>query len=60
MKRRTFIGTVAAAAAALLALGMRAARAPARWVRAVRTGRYPGPVVELDPEDVKKPAAWNG
>ena len=62
MRRRRFLGLVAAGAAALAAplgwLGVRIRPAP--QIEARRTLRYPGPVSELDPADVRRPGPWAG
>ena len=62
MKRRTFVavcGTVLAGIA-VAGWGWLRRRPPVRWIVAVRSGRYPGPVRPLDENDMKKPGKWIG
>jgi hypothetical protein len=62
LKRRNFIA-LGAAAFAVAGTGVWAwlrARAPVRWLVAVRGGRYPGPVRPLDEREMKQPGKWIG
>lgn len=55
---RLFLGLGATAVAPLLPLLERCL--PARVVQAIRSRRYPGPVVPLCDEEVSKPGRWMG
>ncbi len=33
---------------------------PARWVQAVRAGRYPGRIKPLDERELQRPGRWLG
>ena len=59
LERRQFFGVVAAAATA--ALGWTAHRVnPVRWVEAVRSRIYPGPIKPFNAADVRRPDPWAG
>lgn len=62
LKRRRFLATLlgafAAAAAACRAGAARAA--PARWLQALRAGRYPGPPRTFTDADIRRPSRWTG
>lgn len=62
MKRRNFIITCAALVVGATAVGWGWLRRspPARWIVAVRAGRYPGLVRPLDRSEMKKPGKWIG
>jgi len=59
MRRRAFLGSLLAAAAAL-ALPLLRGLLPARWTEAVRGRLYPGPVRDMDPAEVRRPGRWAG
>ncbi|HPO16623.1 MAG TPA: hypothetical protein PLI09_24515 [Candidatus Hydrogenedentes bacterium] len=58
MKRRYFLYSLAASAAA--ALGVLRWKRVARWAEAIRSRKYPGPVVALDEQAMKQPGKWAG
>lgn len=60
--RRTFLGLMLAAGAALAAPMLPLFRRilPARFVEAVRSRLYPGPVRPLDMAEIRKPGRWAG
>ena len=62
LKRRQFLALLASALGAV-ASGCRAAARhaiPARWVRALRAGRYPGPSRTFTDDDIRRPSRWTG
>jgi hypothetical protein len=62
LKRRQFI-TLLLAALGATATGLRAAArqlSPARWLQAIRPGRYPGPLRNFTDEDIRRPSRWTG
>ena len=61
LNRREWLKTGAALLAALLGGGWTWLRAaPARWVQAVRAGRYPGRIKPLDEHELRRPGRWLG
>jgi hypothetical protein len=64
MKRRRFLSSVVKGAIVLAApvgwVGKRIAIAPVRFAEAVRARRYPGRVVPIDPDSMRKSGPWAG
>ena len=61
LSRRTMLKTTMVLLTALVAGGWTWLRAtPARWVQAVRAGRYPGRIKPLDERELQRPGRWLG
>jgi hypothetical protein len=62
LARRRFMRFISGAVVAVaVPIGWLAARiVPTRYVQAVRSRRYPGPLKRLSEADVKRPGRWGG
>jgi len=61
LTRREMLAAAGAAVTALVIGGWKWLRvAPARWVQAVRAGRYPGRVKPLDERELRQAGRWVG
>ena len=62
MNRRKFLKTVAGVAGLFAAPFLRVFErvAPARWVEAVRSRAYPGPLKEIEESAIAGPGKWKG
>lgn len=62
MKRRSFLGTILTVMAFLTVpvLGVLGRLLPERYVEALRSRLYPGPVTELTEADLNEPGRWGG